>query len=256
MVKPVRRRQYYRTLGIWILLLGATVASSRATGFVPAAFSDWRNMVQFVAGMFPPRWDLLPDVLLAMGRTVAIAFLGTLIAFVLAFPISFVTARNTGTRWLGLVLRAVLAVTRSVPEVIWALVFLVSFGFGDVAGIMALAVHNFGILGKLIGETLESAPLGPQEAVAASGAPYSTVVWLGILPWALPTILSHAFFRFECNIRTAAILGVVGAGGIGKMLEVHKAMFQYDAMLMDTLGILALVLLADAFGALLRKAVT
>ena len=245
----------YKGLGIWTLLLIATLASSWATGFGLSAFKDWRNMVLFVQGMFPPRWDLLPDVLGAMGRTLAIAFLGTLIAFLLAFPISFATARNIGPNLLGAGLRGLLAFLRSIPEIIWALVFLVSLGFGDAAGVMALAVHNLGILGKLIGETFEAAPPGPQEAVAAAGAPPAAVVWYGILPWAMPTILSHAFFRFECNIRTAAVLGVVGAGGIGKMLEVHKAMFQYDAMLVDTLGILALVLLADGAGSLLRKAV-
>lgn len=250
------RPERYRALGFWTLLLAGAVASAWATGFGPAAFKDWRNMLRFVAGMFPPRWDLLPDVASAMGRTVAIAFLGTLLAFAFAFPVSFLTARNIGPRWLGAGLRGLLAFTRAVPEIIWALIFLVSFGFGDVAGIMALAVHNLGILGKLIGEAFEAAPSGPQEAVAASGAPHATVVWFGILPAAMPTILSHTFFRFECNIRTAAVLGVVGAGGIGKMLEIHKAMFQYDAMLIDTLGILALVLLADAVGALLRKAVT
>lgn len=245
----------YKSLGLWSLLLMATLASSWATGFNPGMFRDWRNMVLFVQGMFPPRWDLLPDVLAAMGRTLAIAFLGTLLAFVLAFPVSFATARNIGVGWLGTVLRGLLAFLRSVPEIIWALLFLVSAGFGDAAGIMALAVHNLGILGKLFGETFEAAPPGPQEAVAASGAPRSTVVWYGILPWSMHTILSHTFFRFECNIRTAAILGVVGAGGIGKMLEIHKAMFQYDAMLVDTLGILALVFLADGAGALLRRAV-
>lgn len=245
----------YKALGLWTLLLVATMASAWATGFGPGVFRDWRNMVLFVQGMFPPRWDLLPDVLSAMGRTLAIAFLGTLLAFVFAFPVSFATARNIGPRWLSVGLRGLLALMRSIPEIIWALLFLVSLGFGDAAGIMALAVHNLGILGKLIGETFEAAPAGPQEAVIASGAQNATVVWYGILPWAMPTILSHTFFRFECNIRTAAVLGVVGAGGIGKMLEIHKAMFQYDAMLIDTLGILALVLLADGVGALLRKAV-
>lgn len=246
----------YKALGFWTLLLVAAVASAWATGFGPGAFQDWRNMITFVRGMFPPRWDLLPDVLTAMGRTVAIAFLGTLLAFLVGFPLSFLAARNVGPRWAGAAVRAFLAGTRALPEVIWALVFLVAFGLGDVSGVIALAVHNLGILGKLIGETLEAAPPGPREAVAASGAPYASVVWFGILPWAQPTILSHTCFRFECNIRTATVLGVVGAGGIGKMLELHKAMFQYDAMLMDTLGILALVLLADALGARLRRAVT
>lgn len=244
-----------RVAGLALLLLAVTIASARATGFGPGAFRDWRNMVTFVRGMFPPRWDLLPDVLGAMGRTLAIAFLGTLIAFALAFPLSFLCARGIGPQGAGVAVRGFLAFLRAVPEIIWALVFLVSFGLGDVSGIMALAVHNLGILGKLIGETLEAAPLGPRQAVAATGASGASVVWFGILPWAMPTVLSHTLFRFECNIRTAAVLGVVGAGGIGKMLEVHKAMFQYDAMLVDTLGILALVLLADALGARLRRAV-
>lgn len=240
----------------WLALIVALVVSAWLTGFTPDKFRDMGNAIVFVRGMFPPDWRVLPEVLAAMADTLAIAFLGTLIAFVLAFPASFIAARNIGPGWLGAAMRGLLACFRSVPPILWALLFLVGTSLGDVAGVMALAAHNLGILGKLLAEVYETAPPGPQEAVATTGAPRSAVVWFGILPWAMPTVLSHTFFRFECNIRDATILGIVGAGGIGKLLMIHRQLFNYGGLLVDTAAILVLVLLADALGALVRRQVT
>lgn len=246
----------YRGPALWSFLLTAVVLSVWATGFTPEKMQTWGNAVEFVRGMFPPRWSVLPDVLKAMGITVAMAFLGTFLAFVLAFPISFVTARNIGPKWLGAGLRTVMAFLRSVPEVLWALLFVLATEAGPVAGVLALVGHNVGILSKLIGEVYEEAPIGPQEAMLSTGAGRATAIWYGILPWAMPTVLSHTFFRLECNIRSATILGIVGAGGIGKELMVHRALFDYPAMFVDTLGILVLVVFADWIGAAVRKQVT
>lgn len=237
----------------WSLLLAAVIGSVWVTGFTPDKMVSWSNAWEFVRGMFPPDWTVLPRVLRAMAETVAIAFLGTLIAFALAFPVSFVSARNLGAPWLGGSVRALMSLLRSVPEILWALLFVIATDFGNVAGIFALAAHNLGILAKLMGEVYESAPAGLQEALASTGAGRGTVVWYGILPWGMPAIISHTFFRFECNIRTAAILGVVGAGGIGHLLMLHRSLYNYPAMAVDTLGILVLVLMADWLGAGLRR---
>lgn len=253
---PVRRlNDSVRAPALWILLLGATAASVWVTGFTPANMT-WRNAVEFVRGMFPPDWSILPQVLRGMGETLGIAFLGTVLAFAVAFPASFITARNIGPEWLGLPLRSVMALLRSVPDVIWAIIFVVATKFGNIPGVFALAAHNVGILAKLIGEVFEGAPLGTQEAMASTGAGRAATVWYGILPWALPGVLSHTFFRLECNIRSAAVLGVVGAGGIGTLLMEHRGLYQYDRMAVDILAILVLVVLADWVGAFVRKQVT
>jgi phosphonate transport system permease protein len=187
---------------------------------------------------------------------VAIALLGTLLAFLLAFPFSLLSARGLTPPWLGAPVRGLMAVMRAIPEVLWALLFLVATDLGNISGIFALVAHNLGILAKLIAEVLESAPLGPQESVASTGAGRLATIWHGILPWAAPHVLSHTMFRLECNIRSATVLGLVGAGGIGQLLMIHRALLQYDKMLVDTLGILVLVLAADGLGAVLRKQVS
>lgn len=243
-----------RTPAIWLLLLAAVVGSVWVTGFAPTI--TWGSAWIFIREMFPPDWSVLPTVLRAMGETIGIAFLGTFIAFLLAFPFSFVTARNLGSPATGAMIRTVMAFLRSIPEMIWAIVFVIAIDFGNAAGIMALAAHNVGILTKLIGEVFEEAPTGAQEAMASTGAGRATAVWFGILPWAIPAILSHTFFRLECNIRTAAILGVVGGGGIGRELMLHRQLYQYQAMSVDIIGILVLVVASDWLGATIRKQVS
>lgn len=246
----------FRGPTLWILAVGALVWSVWITGFTPDKMRTWSHAWTFVTEMFPPDWSVLPDVLRGMGETVAIAFLGTAVAFVLAFPISFITARNITPWWIGSPVRGLMTFMRSVPEWLWAVFFVLASDFGNPAGVLAIAAHNIGILTKLVGEVYEEAPAGQQEAMASTGAPRSTVIWYGILPWAVPGILSHTFFRFECNVRNAALLGIVGAGGIGRDLMLHRQLFQYNAMTVDVLGIVALVMLADWLGAAVRKQVS
>lgn len=251
-----RLHDRFRGPALWTLVLGGLVGSVLVTGFTPEKMLTWSHAGEFVRGMFPPDWSVLPEVLRGMGETVGIAFLGTFVAFVLAFPLAFLTARNITGPWLGVPLRWLMAMLRSVPEVLWAIIFVVATEFGNIPGVLALAAHNIGILTKLIGEVYEEAPVGPQEAMAATGTGRANVVWFGILPWAMPGVLSHTFFRFECNIRSAAILGVVGAGGIGALLMQHRQLYQYQAMTVDVAGIIALVVLADWLGAAVRKQVS
>lgn len=236
-------------------LTAAVVISVWVTGFNPTTW-DLASARTFVMEMFPPNWSVLPSVLSKMAETVGIALLGTVLAFALAFPFSLLAARGLAPDWVGGPARGLMALMRAIPEILWALLFLVATDLGNISGIFALTAHNMGILAKLIAEVYEEAPEGPQESVAATGAGRLAVIWHGILPWAAPHVLSHTMFRFECNIRTATVLGLVGAGGIGQLLMIHRALLQYDKMLVDTLGILSLVLAADALGAVLRKQVS
>ena len=230
--------------------------AAHGTEFHPSRFRDFGNMVHFIRRMFPPDWSiastLLPDILV----TLQIALMGTWLAFVIAFPLSFAAARNVaGSRWIYLGVRNLLSLFRAVPMILWALIFVVSFGIGPLPGVLALAVHNAGLLGKVLSELMESAEIGPQEAVAAAGAPRSLVVWYGILPQVTPNMLSYTFYRFECNVRESAVLGFVGAGGIGQSLLINFRMFLYEQVVLQVLAVLLLVIAVDFVGAWIRRRV-
>lgn len=226
------------------------------TGFRFSAFQDLSNIPGYIRQMFPPDLTIWRQVLKEMIRTLNIALVGTLMAFGLAVPTAFVAAANTAPApWLYHAVRATLSFARAVPEILWALIFVVAFDIGPLPGVLALAVHNWGILGKIIGEMIEAADIGPIEAVASTGARQGLVIWFGILPQILPNLVSYSLFRFECNIRTATVLGLVGAGGIGQMIMITFRLFNYQEIPLEVLGVLALVVSIDYLGARVRRLV-
>ena len=185
-------------------------------------------------GYFPPEtaWGHLKTYSLALVETMAIAIWGSLIAFVLAIPVSLLAARNTLEllfqgdgqfmrlgRWFGqFVVRRFLDFCRGFNEFVMALIFVAVIGLGPFAGVMALAIHTFGILGKVFSEGIEAIEPGQVEAVVASGASPGQVISFSVLPQVMPLVISYSLLRFESNVRSATILGFVGAGGIGFLM--------------------------------------
>jgi phosphonate transport system permease protein len=210
------------------------------------SFDALARMGKFIAELLSPNIDpaFLRKLAPAALETLAMSLLGTLLAVVggllLALPASKLHAEDPA-RWRG-VARLLLNVLRSVPELMWAALLLIAAGLGPFAGTLALALHTTGVLGRLFAESLENAPPGPAFALRLRGVPEGRVVLYASLPQVLPQLISYSLYRWENNIRAAAILGVVGAGGLGQMLAFHLGLFQ----MAETGSVLAAMILLVA----------
>ncbi len=219
------------------------------------------SMGRFVGEFFPP--DLSPAFLrkvgVGMAETLAMSLLGTLLAVVaglaLALPASTVQA-SKGRQLLRAPTRAVLNALRSIPELVWASLLLISAGLGPFAGTMALALHTTGVLGRLFAESIENAPPGPAFALRAQGAGALQVFFYATLPQVLPQVMSYTLYRWENNIRAAAVLGVVGAGGLGQLLAFHMGLFHMGKTATILAAMLLLVALVDALSYAWRRGLT
>jgi phosphonate transport system permease protein len=211
----------------------------------------WRT----VARMFsPPDLAYAPRALEAMIESVHMAWMGTIVGAVLSLPAGFLAARNTSPTAVVVVMRQILNIIRAVPELIWAIVIMIPiFGLGPLAGAMALGINSIGTLGKLTSEAIESIDTGPVEAARATGASQVQMLRWGVLPQVLPEVVAFWLYRFEINIRASAILGVLGAGGIGTLL-INLFSFRRWPEIGTTLLVIVLVTMAiDFASAAIRK---
>ena len=210
-----------------------------------------------MASFFPPETSpaFLAKTWNALLETLAMSALGTLLAAVagllLALPASKVHAddRARGKPFVRLLLNAL----RSVPELVWAALLLIAAGLGPFPGTLALALHTTGVLGRLFAESIENAAPGPAFALRVRGVSEARVFLYATLPQIWPQVISYTLYRWENNIRAAAVLGVVGAGGLGQMLSYHLGLFQMHETSTVLLGMIALVALVDALSHLARK---
>jgi phosphonate transport system permease protein len=209
-----------------------------------------RSMGRFLAEFFPPDLsaDFLRKVLVASWETLAMSLLGTVLAaaagLALALPASRLHAADgavarTPTRLL-------LNALRSIPELVWAALLLISAGLGPFAGTLALAFHTTGVLGRLFAESVENADPGPGDALRAQGVGPLRVFLYATLPQVLPQLMSYTLYRWENNIRAAAVLGVVGAGGLGQLLAFHMGLFHMPKTATVLGAMLLLVAIVDA----------
>jgi phosphonate transport system permease protein len=244
-----------------LLALAALVAASFAT--LPIEWSALfsaeaaRTSAEFLAGFAPP--DSSPPFLLktlnATAETLSMSALGTLLAvaggMLLALPASgrFGAPARVATRGF-------LNVLRSIPELVWASLLLVAAGLGPFAGTLALAAHTSGVLGRLFADALENAEPLPEATLRTNGAASLAAFFYATLPQTLPQMLSYTLYRWENNIRAAAVLGVVGAGGLGQMLKYHLSLFQMQSAATVVLAMLLLVALVDAVSFALRRSLT
>ncbi|MGJ9382167.1 phosphonate ABC transporter, permease protein PhnE [Salipaludibacillus neizhouensis] len=238
---------------ITVFIFGIVIWSSIGTGVRPIPLD---NFVAFSERFFPPNWDRTNVALSASLITLQVAFLGTILALLVAIPISFLAANNTSPNgYVYHTVRSMLSFLRSVPDIVLGLFFVVLIGLGPYAAVLAIFIHNVGVLGKLIAELIESADKGPQEAVQSMGLCKSMVALYGVLPQIIPNVLSHYFYRFEVAIRTSLILGFIGAGGIGQLLFNDFQTFRYDNVSLYVLFIMGLVVFVDMLGSYVRNRV-
>ena len=214
------------------------------------------SMGRFLAEFFPP--DLSPAFLrkvgVGMAETLAMSLLGTLLAVVAGLALALPASK--GQQALRTPTRAVLNALRSVPELVWASLLLISAGLGPFAGTVALALHTTGVLGRLFAESIENAPAGPAFALRAQGAGTLQVFFYATLPQVLPQVMSYTLYRWENNIRAAAVLGVVGAGGLGQLLAFHMGLFHMAKTATILAAMLLLVALVDGLSYAWRRGLT
>jgi phosphonate transport system permease protein len=219
-----------------------------------------RSMGRFLGEFFPP--DLQPafvhKVLVGAWETLAMSALGTVLAatggLLLALPAS--RLHRGDAAWARAPTRLLLNALRSVPELVWAALLLIAAGLGPFAGTVALAVHTTGVLGRLFAEAIENAPPGPGAALRAQGVGDTKVFLYATLVQVLPQLLSYTLYRWENNIRAAAVLGVVGAGGLGQLLAFHMGLFHMGKTATILIAMLALVAVVDVLSFVLRRVMT
>lgn len=216
------------------------------------------KMGHFVGELLPPDTDpaFLAKVAWAALETLAMSAIGTALAVIgglaLALPAAKTHAQDPARwRWAT---RLILNALRSVPELVWAALLLIAAGLGPLTGTLALGLHTTGVLGRLFAESLENAPSGPAEALRVRGVGGAAVFWYATLPQLLPQLISYTLYRWENNIRAAAVLGVVGAGGLGQMLAFHMGLFQMSRTSSVLVAMLLLVLLVDGLSYATRRA--
>ena len=216
-----------------------------------------RKMGRFLGELLAPETSaaFLKKLLPATLETLAMSALGTLLAAMLGLALALPASRTHAqdrARWRGLT-RLVLNALRSIPELVWAALLLIMAGLGPFAGTLALALHTSGVLGRLFAEAIENAPEGPAFALRVRGVGEGRVLLYATLPQVLPQLLSYTLYRWENNIRAAAVLGVVGAGGLGQMLAFHMGLFQMGETSSVLIAMMALVALVDAASYLARR---
>jgi phosphonate transport system permease protein len=232
----------------WLVIVAALVWAVRNVEIIPEFLADApEQMADLLVRMWPP--DLAhyhPSVHDALIETLHIATLGTLFSFLLAIPLALLSARNIcRNRAVNALAQLLLVSSRSVNSLVWALIFVAVFGPGAAAGTFAIAFRSVGFVGKLLAEALEETAPGPVEALTAAGAPWGHRMLKGVWPQVQPAFWGIALFRWDINVRESAVLGLVGAGGIGVVLDDAINFFQWERVATVLLAILVVVIIAE-----------
>lgn len=247
------KRSWGRLIG-WGLVLALLAWSWNGAEMNPLAlFRDAGNMAVLAADFFPPDFSDWELYLHEMLITVQIAIWGTVLAIVCAAPLGVLCAENIMPWWVYQPVRRVMDACRSINEMVFAMLFVVAVGLGPFAGVLALFVCTTGVLAKLFAEAIEAIDPGPVEGVRATGASALQEIIFGVLPQVLPLWISYALYRFESNVRSATVVGMVGAGGIGVILWEAIRGFQFAQTCALLIVITVVVSLIDLLSQRLRK---
>jgi phosphonate transport system permease protein len=215
--------------------------------------TDWRNMTELLSGFMKPNFRDWQAYLAAMVETIQIAIWGTALAVFIGAPLAILASSNVSPVWIVQPVRRAMDASRAINEIVFALVFVVAVGLGPLAGVLALAVHNIGIVAKLFSEAVEATDPRPVEGIRATGATRLQEVVHGILPQVMPLWSSFTLYRFETNVRSATVLGIVGAGGIGQPLYENIRSFLYAETATIVIIVVVAVSLIDVLSSRIRK---
>lgn len=257
MLQPPRLTTGERWLR-FLALLATGLALAWAYHGAEIRFQDlWlyrANMLEYAQGFTRPEFLHWRSYLGDMVTTLQIALWGTALAVLFAIPCSLLASSNISPFWIRQLTRRLMDALRSINELVFALLFVSAIGLGPFAGVMALFAHNLGTLTKLFSEAVESIQEGPLEGVRATGASKIVEIAYGVLPQAMPLWTSYSLYRFESSVRSATVLGIIGAGGIGTPLYEAIRSFNYAETSAILIIIIAAVALLDLASARIRKA--
>ncbi len=246
-----------------VLLAGIVILVVASFASLPLKLHEFfgveamRTSIEFLRGFSPP--ELAPNFLIKIGvatfETLAMSAIGTLIAAFFGLLIGLPASGRCGMT-ARLMTRAVLNVLRAIPELVWASVLLIAAGLGPFAGTLALALHTIGVLGRLFAEAFENCSPLPEETLRTNGVNPVAAFLYSTLPQCSPQMMSYTLYRWENNIRAAAILGVAGAGGLGQMLKYHLSLFHMQQAASVIVAMLLMVAMVDAVSFMLRRMMT
>ncbi|AOM83952.1 phosphonate ABC transporter, permease protein PhnE [Salisediminibacterium beveridgei] len=257
---PVKKRPLrviFRNWGIAIALIALYTWTFSGIGI------DWSrifseqtsgNLSRVIPQLFSPDWSSSGQALSLMGETLAMAYAGTFLAAIVAIPFGFLAAKNmVRNRGLNAASRLSLDAIRAFPEIMLALIFVSAVGPSAFAGVLAIAIGSIGMLGKLYAEVIESIDMKTIESLKANGANQTQTLFYGVIPQVIPECLSYAIYRYEIDVRSSTVLGIVGAGGIGMMIQIATMNRNWDEVGMALLVIIAVVTFIDYVSSWIRK---
>jgi len=208
-------------------------------------FSSGPRFSDFFSRMNPPDWSVSSLIFNSMIETLLIAFVGTALAILIALPLGFLAATNITPGWVHYSVKWFLGFLRAIPLIVVAIIFVIAVGLGPFPGILAIAFHSIGMLGKFYAEEFETANQGIVDAVSGTGATWLQTIRFGLFPQCIPQIISFSLYRFEMNFRDATVLGLVGAGGIGYYINLYVRGFQYNKVAVLLIVIVLVVTILD-----------
>ncbi|MEZ5657247.1 MAG: phosphonate ABC transporter, permease protein PhnE [Burkholderiaceae bacterium] len=242
------------SLGLWALALALLAGSWRGADMRPAdLFGDSANMTEYLSGFFPPdftEWRFYAQELII---TIQIAIWGSALAVLSAIPFGLLSASNIAPPWVHQPVRRLMDSCRAINEMVFALLFVVAVGLGPFAGVLALWVHTTGTLAKLFSEAVEAIDPQPVEGIRATGANLLEEIAFGVIPQVTPLWISFSLYRFEANIRSASVVGMVGAGGIGMVLWDVIRGFQYGQTAAVLIMLIVTVSVVDLLSSTIRR---
>lgn len=237
---------------ILAVILGVSYYPSELNNW-PMLFTDSGNMLIFLKDFMKPDFSDIVLYAQKMLETVYMAVWGTFLSVLFGIVFALLSSNNIAPYWVVLVSRRLMDAARAINELVFAILFVASVGLGPMAGVMALFIHNLGIISKLFSEAVEAIDMRPVEGIRSSGGGYLHEIIYGVIPQVLPLWASLTLYRFETNVRSATVLGIVGAGGIGYVFYESFRAFQYDRASAIIIVVVVAVSLIDILSSRLRK---
>ena len=243
----------FRAGGIILIVVLIAWAWTGADFQLGKLLESFPRMAEFFSRMFPPDMTVAKTVFVSTTETIQIALFGTFLSVFFSFFLGLMAAENISPRWLSQPTKWFLAFLRSIPIILLALMFVSTVGLGPFPGVLAIAFHSTGMLGKFYSESFENAREGPIEALDSAGANLVQKIRFGVFTQVGPDLARDTLFRFELNLRESLVLGLVGAGGIGFYILLYIRAFQYEKVATLTIVVLIMVIIVEQISVAIRR---